>query len=111
MAGKFELKKVSGGKFKFNLKAGNGRIILSSQSYTDKDGAKDGIASVKKAARSDKNFERKTSKKGEAFFTLKAANGELIGSSEMYSTKSSMENGIASVKENAPAAKVMDLTA
>ena len=53
MAGKFELKKIAGGKFKFNLKAVNGRVVLSSQSYGRKQGALDGIASVKKAARRD----------------------------------------------------------
>jgi len=110
MAGKFELKKVSGGKFKFSLKASNGRVILSSESYSDKRAALDGIASVKKAAGRDGNYERKTSKKGEAYFALKAANGEVIGSSEMYSSKSSMESGIASVKANA-GAKIFDTTA
>jgi uncharacterized protein YegP (UPF0339 family) len=111
MAGKFELTKTKRGQFMFNLKASNGRIILTSEQYADKAGAKDGIASVKKRAGKDANFERKTSKKGEPFFVLKAANGEAIGSSEMYSSTSSMVAGIKSVMANAADAKVEDLTA
>jgi uncharacterized protein YegP (UPF0339 family) len=110
MAGKFELTKTKRGQFMFNLKASNGRIVLTSEQYSDKAGAKDGIASVKKRAGKDANFERKTSKKGEPFFVLKAANGQDIGSSEMYSSNSAMEAGIKSVMVNAPDAKVEDLT-
>ncbi len=110
MAGKFELKKSAGGKFLFNLKAANGRVILTSETYQSKAAAQNGIESVKKSAAKDANYERKASKKGEPFFVLRAANREIIGSSEMYSSNSAMEGGIASVKENAPRATVDDLT-
>jgi uncharacterized protein YegP (UPF0339 family) len=53
---------------------------------------------------------RKNSKKGEPYFVLKAANGKVIGTSEMYSSESAMNDGIKSVKKNAPDAKVEDLT-
>ena len=109
MAGKFELKN-SKGQFMFNLKASNGRVILTSERYTSKSGAMNGIESVKKNARDDAQFERLESKKGDPYFVLKAKNNEPIGRSEMYSSKSSMENGIASVKENAPSAKIKDIT-
>ena len=56
-------------------------------------------------------IERKTSVKNEPYFVLKAANHEIIGRSEMDSSASAMENGIASVKANAPGATVTDLTA
>jgi hypothetical protein len=46
-------------------------------------------------------FELKTAKNGKFFFNLKASNGQIILSSEMYETKKSAENGIASVKKNA----------
>jgi uncharacterized protein len=111
MAGSFELKQSAGGKFMFNLKAGNGEIILTSQQYAAKDSAENGIASVKKNSQDDGRFERKSSSKGEPYFVLTATNGQVIGQSEMYSSASSMENGIASVKKNAPDAKVKDLTA
>lgn len=108
MPGKFEIKTGKSGKFSFNLKASNGQVILSSESYDSRKGAEGGIASVKKNAGNDARFERKTAKDGSAFFVLKAANGEPIGKSEMYKTKRSMENGIASVGKNAADAPVTD---
>jgi len=110
MTGKFELKKGSSGKFRFNLKAGNGQVILSSESYETKQSAEKGIESVKKNAPDDNAFERKTASNGESYFVLKAGNGEPIGRSETYSTVSAMENGIDSVKQNALSASVEDLT-
>ncbi len=110
MSGKFELKKTSKGQFMFNLKASNGRIILTSELYRDKAGARDGIASVKKNAGRDANYERKTTAKGDPYFVLKAPNSEVIGKSETYSSTSAMNNGIASVKENAPGAAIEDTT-
>ena len=109
MAAKFELKE-SKGQFMFNLKAPNGRIILTSERYTNKSGTMNGIESVRKNAKDDARFERLESKKGEPYFVLKAKNNEPIGRSEMYSSKSAMQNGIASVKENAPVAGINDLT-
>jgi uncharacterized protein YegP (UPF0339 family) len=108
MPGKFEIKTGKRGKFSFNLKASNGQVILSSESYDSRKGAEGGIASVKKNAGTDARFERKTAKDGSPFFVLKAANGEPIGKSEMYKTKRSMENGIASVGKHAPDAPVTD---
>jgi uncharacterized protein YegP (UPF0339 family) len=101
MSAKYELKKGKSGKYSFNLKAANGRVILSSETYESERSALDGIASVKKNAAKDSNFERKTSSRKEPFFVLKAPNGEIIGKSEMYSSASAMEAGIASVKANA----------
>jgi len=110
MAAKFDLKKSPSGKYMFNLKAGNNQIILTSELYDSKAAAQNGIDSVKKNAGDDKRYERKSSKKGEPFFVLKAANGEAIGKSEMYSSNSGMERGIASVKKNGPTAEVKDNT-
>jgi len=109
MAGKFELKKSKSGQFMFNLKAGNNQIILTSELYRQKTSAKNGIESVKKHAGNDANYERKTSSKGEPYFVLKATNKQVIGKSEMYSSTSGMERGIASVKANASEATVVDL--
>lgn len=110
MAGYFELKPAAGGQFTFNLKAGNHEVILSSERYTSKEGAIAGIASVQKNAPSDERYQRKTAKDGSPFFTLVATNGQTIGRSEMYSSASAMEGGIASVKSNAPGAPTKDLT-
>lgn len=109
MAGKFELKKSKNGQFMFNLKAANNQIIITSEIYQQKDSARNGIESVKKHAGDDVNYERKTSSKGQPYFVLKATNGQIIGTSEMYSSASAMEKGIASVKANAPGALIVDL--
>jgi uncharacterized protein YegP (UPF0339 family) len=110
MAGKFEIKKGSGGKFRFNLKAGNGQVILSSETYETKQGAEKGIESVRKNASDDNRYERKTASNDQAYFVLKAVNGEPLGRSETYSSQSAMEGGIESVKTNASGAEVIDLT-
>jgi len=111
MAGKFELKKAVNGQFLFHLKASNGQIILASEQYIEKRGAVRGIESVKKNAPLDNRYERKTAKNGQPYFVLRASNGRTIGQSEMYNTVASMENGIESVKKNAPTATVDDKTA
>ena len=111
MAGKFELKTSSNGKFHFNLKAGNGQIILSSEMYETLAAAENGIESVKKNAGDDARYDRRKSAKGDPYFVWKAANGQEIGRSEMYTSDSAMENGIESVKSNAPGAAIADATA
>lgn len=110
MPGKFELKKSANGQFHFNLKAGNGQVILSSETYKEKRGAEGGIASVQKNAPDDKRYERKQSSGGQDYFVLTATNGQTIGTSEMYSSATAMENGIESVKKNAPDAPTVDTT-
>lgn len=108
--GKFEIKTDKSGKFRFNLKAGNGQVILSSEAYNSKSACDNGIESVRKNSADDGRFERKTAKNGKSYFNLKAANGQVIGASQMYASEASMENGIASVKNNAPDASVDDQT-
>ncbi len=56
-------------------------------------------------------FMIKQAKNGQFYFNLTAKNGQVIASSEMYTTKSACENGIASVKENAPAAETEEVSA
>lgn len=106
--GKFEIKTTNSGKTMFNLKAGNGQVILTSEQYNSKAACENGIESVKTNSKNDDRFERKTAKDGSPYFNLKASNGQVIGKSEMYTSTSAMENGIASVKKNAPDAAVED---
>ena len=108
--GKFEIKTDKSGQFRFNLKAGNGQVILSSEAYKTKASCNNGIASVSKNCMDDKCFERKTAKNGSPYFNLKSTNGQVIGKSEMYSSTSAMENCIASVKKNAPNASINDIS-
>jgi uncharacterized protein YegP (UPF0339 family) len=111
MAGKFELKIAKNDKYHFNLLAGNGQVILSSEMYESKSAAENGIASVKSNAASDGRYDRLTSKNGDPYFTLKAGNGQVIGKSEMYKSTASMENGIESVKTNGPDAPIVEAQA
>lgn len=98
-------------EYYFRLKAKNGQVILSSEGYANKSGAQNGVDSVKKNSGDDNRFERKVAKNGKHYFSLKAGNGQVIGSSQMYASKDGMENGIASVKKNAAEGSVKDLTA
>lgn len=111
MAGKFELKMSTDKQYLFHLKADNGEVILASELYTEKRGALGGIESVKRSAPIAERYERKTAKNGEAYFVLKAYNGQVIGQSETYSSPEAMEKGLESVKKNASEAAVDDLTA
>ncbi|MBB2144446.1 DUF1508 domain-containing protein [Pedobacter sp. LMG 31464] len=106
--GKFEIKTRKNGDFQFNLKAGNGQIILSSQGYSSKASCENGIESVRKNSQDDNRFERVESSNGKPYFNLKSTNGQVIGNSEMYESVASRENGIESVKKNAPDATIDD---
>ena len=119
--GKFTIKPTNTG-YVFNLKAGNGEVIATSQVYKTLDGAKNGIKSVATNApiaavedqtvenfAKEKNpkFEIYLDKAGEFRFRLKAKNGETIAASEGYSAKPGCKNGIASVRKNAVDAKLV----
>ncbi|MCR5149392.1 MAG: YegP family protein [Eubacterium sp.] len=118
--GKFVIKEAKSG-VKFDLKAGNGEVIASSQVYKSLITCKKGIASVQKNApvaavedqtvegyAKEKNpkFEIYTDKSGEFRFRLKATNGQIIATSEGYKTMKSCKNGIASVQKNSVDAKI-----
>lgn len=118
--GKFVIKTVQSG-IKFDLKAGNGEIIASSEVYSSKASCENGVESVRKNApiaaledqtaegfeqQKNPKFEMYTDKAGEFRFRLKARNGEIIAVSEGYKAKASCLNGIESVRKNAPDAAV-----
>lgn len=124
MAGKFVIKKTNTG-VKFDLKASNGEVILTSEVYSELPSCKNGIESVKTNApianvedqttegfNTEKNpkFEMYADKAGEFRFRLKAKNGQIIGTSEGYKAKASCLNGVESVKKNAPEGVVIDET-
>ncbi len=108
--GKFIIKTRKDGQFQFNLKAVNGQVILTSEAYKAKDSCLAGVESVKKNAAEDKRFEVLTAKNGKPYFNLKAANGQVIGTSQIYASMATLKNGIASVKNNAPQAEIIDET-
>ncbi|PWB27980.1 YegP family protein [Flavobacterium sp. HTF] len=109
--GKFVINQRTNGEFQFNLKAGNGQTILSSEGYSSKSACNNGIESVKTNSQDDSRYEKKESKNGKYHFNLKAGNGQIIGSSEMYESAAGRDNGIESVKTNAPDATIDDQTA
>ncbi len=110
MAGWFELKKHNNGQYGFVLKAGNGETILAGEQYKEKAGAENGIESVRTNSPIDSRYEKLTARDGSPFFNLKAGNGQVIGTSEMYSSTSARDNGIQSVKTNGQSTVVKDNT-
>ena len=118
--GKFVIRNVSSG-IKFDLKATNGQVIATSEVYESKAACKNGIESVRKNApiaafedqtaegfevATNPKFEMYQDKAGEFRFRLKARNGQIIATSEGYTTKNACENGVESVRKNAPEAAV-----
>lgn len=108
MASKCVLSKATNGQYYFNLHAGNGEKILTSELYVTKTAALNGIESVKTNSPIDSRYERLNDRAGNPRFNLKAVNGEIIGKSESYSSITARENGIASCKANGPTAITED---
>jgi len=106
---KFEMYQDARNEYRFRLKAGNGQTILASEGYSAKAGCLNGIESVRTNSQDDSKYDRKKSSNGKHYFNLKASNGQVIGTSEMYESSSGMENGIESVKTNAPKATVVEV--
>ena len=119
--GKFVIKPAKN-DFMFNLKAGNGEVIATSETYSSLKACQNGVASVQKNApianledqtkadfETQKNpkFEVYADKRGEFRFRLKAANGEIIAVGEGYKAKASCLNGIKSIIKNAPEATIV----
>ena len=118
--GKFVIRRTNTG-IKFDLKAGNGEVIATSEVYSSEDACRKGIASVQKnapaAAVEDQTvegfaqekhpkFEVYSDKAGEFRFRLKATNGQIIAVGEGYKAKASCLKGIDSIRRNAPESPV-----
>lgn len=106
--GKYVISIAKNGDYYFNLKAANDQTIQISEMYSSKSACMKGIESVRINCYNDHNYERKISAGNEHYFVLKAANGEIIGQSEMYESEAAMENGIASVKSNGQSTIVIE---
>jgi uncharacterized protein YegP (UPF0339 family) len=100
MAGSYELGSNDKGQFSFVLKAGNGEVILRSEQYDTKASAENGIQSVQTNCGNDARYERKDASDGRCYFNLKAANHQVIGTSQMYKAAAGRDAGIESVKTN-----------
>lgn len=107
---KFQIKKSLNNQFYWVLYASNVEPILtSSEQYTTKQNCQLSIASSKVCI-ADSNFLKRTALNGQYYFLQVANNGEALGKSEMYNTSQSRDNGIVSVRRNAPIANVEDTT-
>lgn len=106
--GKYVISKAKNDQNYFNLKATNGQTILTSQMYSSESACFNGIVSVRSNCSDDIKYERKQSINNKPYFVLKAANGQVIGNSEMYESGAGMENGITSVKKNGVSATVIE---
>jgi uncharacterized protein YegP (UPF0339 family) len=107
--GKFVVTKTSNGQFRWALKAGNGETLITSESYVSKSGCLNGIASSRVSV-NDSNFKKLNAKNDAPYFNQVANNHQVIGTSQMYSSAAARDNGIESVKKNAPEATIEDLT-
>lgn len=105
----YDLKK-SGAQYMFNLRGENHETVLTSERYVSKQGAEGGIASVRLNSPTDARYNRLASSNGLPYFTLKGGNGEVIGTSETYSSTTARDTGIEWVKRNAPSALTKDNT-
>jgi uncharacterized protein YegP (UPF0339 family) len=107
---KFEVYQSSKNKeFRFRLKADNGQTILSSEGYTTKASCLNGIESVKKNSADPKRFTKSKTPTNMFRFSITAANSQIIGTSQNYKSESGCENGMESVKRNAPKAEVKEV--
>lgn len=106
MAGWYELSKNDKGQFHFVLKAGNGEVILKSETYETKAAAETGITSVQKNSPPAERYDSKDAANGKYYFNLKAANHQIIGTSQMYTSSSGRDKGIESVQTNGPTSTV-----
>ena len=107
---KFQIYTSDSGDYYFRLTAVNGEIILGSEGYESKAGCQNGIESVKENAPLDERYDRKVASNGQFYFSLTAANNQVIGNSEMYTSEAGRDNGIESVKKTAPDAGVEDIS-
>ena len=109
MAAKYVLKS-SKKQFMFVLQAPNGEVILTSERYTTKESAKTGIASCQTNSSKDANYERLEAKDERPYFVLKAANHQVIGTSQMYASAATRDAGIESCRKHGPSAAIEDTT-
>jgi uncharacterized protein len=109
MAGWYELNKNAKDQYAFVLKAGNGEVILRSETYEAKASAENGIASVQKNSGEAARYSIETAKDGRMYFNLKAGNHQIIGTSQMYKDEAGRDNGIKSCMTNGSSKTVKEV--
>jgi uncharacterized protein YegP (UPF0339 family) len=102
---KFVVQK-SGRHIFFQFTAPSGTTLLNSELHNWRGNAEDALASVKANAPLDARYDRRKTPDGQSYFVLLTESGQVLGTSEMFTSQGAMEAGIASVKANAPGAGV-----
>lgn len=111
MEGWYEIKSNEQGQYSFVLKAANSEVILRSESYESRAAAENGVESVRVNSALDERYERLDAVDGRSYFNLRAANHQVIGTSQMYRSPAGRDKGIESVRRNAPAAALRTVEA
>ncbi len=106
MSGWYELGTNARGQYSFVLKAANTQTILHSEQYESKAAALNGIASVQTNAPLEERYDLKSASDGRVYFTLRAGNGQVIGTSQMYASPATRATGMASVQTNGPSSEI-----
>ncbi len=95
-----EIKKDKNNTYCFSLKTISGSTLLTSVSFSNKEEIKKTFLDFNPIAQHENIFERKTNHNGEFLFNLKDRKGNIIGSSQLYSSEAGMENGIKNTKNS-----------
>ena len=95
------------GKFRFNVHAKNGAIVLSSEQYTTESAAFNGAFAVQAEGQKATSYTVKTNTDGGYYFTLSANNGQIIGLSQQYTTRAAATSAITSLQSFLPTVSVL----
>ena len=109
MSGWYEIAKNDKGQYSFVLKAANSQVILRSEQYASKASVQGGVASVQTNSPREARYELATAKDGRFYFNLKAANSQVIGTSQMYTSERARSTGIEAVKSSGPSTDVREV--
>ncbi|PHS59782.1 MAG: hypothetical protein COB00_17455 [Alcanivorax sp.] len=107
MSARYEIFQGINNQYYFRLRAANSEIILQSEGYVTRQGAENGVQSVKTHSPHDRFYSRLLSSDNKYYFNLNAANNQVIGTSQRYTTNTAREVGIESVKRNGPTAPLV----
>ena len=110
MSVRFEISKDNKGEYHFKLLNSDGKTLLRSEGYNAKSGCTNGVESVRKNAGNDSHYEARTASDGRAYFNLKAANGQIIGTSPMFADIAARDAAVAATRNDAAGAAVDDKT-
>jgi len=111
MPGKFELKLSSNGKHFFNLLSAKGQVLLVSEMYESRAAALNGIDSVRKNAANPARYHRAEAAGGKSYFSLKAGNHQVIGTSPMHADAVARDAAVSAAMSEAVEAALVDLSA